>query len=465
MRNMLFIIGMLISSAVQAFEWPVAEPEDINLNAAHINAAISQIESGSVGNIRSLLIIKEGQLVTEKYFANSGEKRPVYSVTKSVGATLLGIAKYQGADINLETSIMTYLPQYENIPNIQQANLITLHDLLTQRHGYNWDEWSTDFGTPFNPITQILNTADWYRSTLQWPIAQLPDQNFTYSTGHSSIMSPILENRTGQDVYDFAINELFQPLDITDTHWELISGGGIQGQGISTFPHGTEPLGFGLWLKPYDMAKIGELYRLNGIWQGERLLSEEWINLSIEKYSDDTTDADVFTTPHSGYGYQWWVVRLTDTNQRPVDIYYANGYGRQYIMVFPEYQTVIVSTAEDFFYEGPGIGTVLTENLLLAFETGKQGIEITSDFNGSWYWPENSGQGINFEILDDGSKIAGFWYTYEQSGGQQRWFSFQGDVVDDSATFNIYATSGGGFVESGTPELTLWGQGSITIYD
>ncbi len=270
----------------QSFDWPTNTPENAGMNPQYIDAAIDQIESGQFGNTRSLIIIKDGQLITEKYFGNSGEKRPVYSVTKSVGSALLGIAQFNGAQIDLNDSIMEYLPQYSNIPNIQQANSIKLHNLLSQRHGYQWDEWSTSFGNPNNPMFRMIRTSDWYKFAVSAAITEAPDQNFTYSTGHSSLMSPILNNRTDRDVYEFAVTELFQPLGITDTHWELVDGGASQGQGITNFPFGLEPLGYGLWLKPIDMAKIGELYRLNGMWQNNRLISEDWINQSVQKYSD-----------------------------------------------------------------------------------------------------------------------------------------------------------------------------------
>ncbi len=456
---------MLFSLKAQSFTWPVNTAENVGMDPHYIEAAISQIESGAAGNIRSLIIIKEGQLITERYFNNNGEKRPVYSVTKSVGATLLGIAKHQGADINPSASIMDYLPQYNTIFNFNQANNITLHDLLTQRHGYNWDEWSLPFSSPSNPVYQMLQTFDWYKFALQWPITQAPDLNFTYSTGHSSLMSPILQNRTNRDVYEFATNELFQPLDISDTHWELINGGGSQGQGISQFPFGTEPLGYGLWMKPIDMAKIGELYRQGGVWQGQRLLSEDWISKSTQLYSDGNTDSDVFADEYAGYGYQWWSLRFVDDLGQQTDMYYANGYGRQYIFVIPELNAVIVSTADDYGSDGPGMGTVLRENLLLAFDHNEAStISLTDDLNGSWYWPENSGQGINIEILNQGANILGYWYTYEETGGNQRWFTFNGDINDDEAEFEIYSTSGGGFVESEPPEVSVWGTGKLIAY-
>lgn len=460
----LTIIGLWASS-LTAFTWPEATPAEVNMDESRINAAIEMIESGQYGAIRSLVVIKDGFLVVKRYFGNQGEKRPVYSVTKSVGSALLGIAQYQGADLDLNRSMMSYLPQYSNIPNFNLANAITLHDLLTQRHGYAWDEWSIPYGNRNNPISRMLETSDWYRYALQWPISGPPDTKFAYSTGHSSLMSPILQQLTGRDVYEFAIHELFNPLDIIDTHWELINGGGNQGQGIIQFPFGLEPLGFGLWMRPVDMAKIGELYRQGGQWQGQRLLSQDWIDQSVQKYSDGNTDGDIFNDEFSGYGYQWWSLRFVDDAAQSTDVYYADGYGRQYIMVLPELNATIVTTADDYDYSGPGIGTVMREQLLLAFDRGDTAVTITNDHNGSWHWPENPGQGIDFQVLNDNTTLIGFWYTYEPTGGAQRWFTFQGTVQDTAAQFTIYTTTGGQFVEGQAPELMEWGTGQLTIHD
>ena len=184
------------------------------------------------------------------------------------------------------------------------------------------------------------------------------------------------------------------------------------------------------------MAKIGELYRLDGNWQGHRILTEDWIAQSTQHYSNGVTDPDVFSDEFSGYGYQWWTTKIINTQGREFDMYYADGYGRQYIFVVPEFNAVIVSTADNYIYDGPGMGTVMRENLLSAFNPNDDDfIPISNNHNGSWYFPEHDGQGINFEIINQGNN------------------------------FVIYATSGGVFVNSQPIEVIEWGQGTLTVFD
>ena len=472
MRIILFLILSLQISVTAAFTWPQSTPEQEGMDSAGISQAIELISSGDFGDIRSLIIIKNGKLITEKYFSDNGQMAPVYSVTKSVGSALLGIAKYQGAELNLDTSMMDYMPQFANISDFANKDIIKLKDLLAQRHGLNWDEWTIPYEHPNNPVTLMLGTSDWYRTVLEWPVAHEPNQDYAYSTGASSLMSIILNNVTNQSPYLFARAHLFLPLDILtqNTHWELVGKAEVMGQGISVFPYGLEPLGFGLWLRPLDMAKIGELYRNGGMWEGVRLLSESWIEKSIFSYSNGVTDPDIFAASNTGYGYQWWTTVFTDKNNKTYDSYYASGYGRQFIFVIPEIDMILVSTAKDFDYTGQGIGFLLRNHILPAQNLGTQGhFLFDRNMNGSWYWPENSGQGINIEVLEDRNEVLAYWYTYENSEsmdtGRQRWFIMQGEIIDEKSKLTIRSTTGGSFVISDPPGLIEWGTGELFFSD
>lgn len=457
----LMTLLLLLPFGASAFEWPRSTPESQGLDSQVLSQMDQLIQSQQYGNIRSLLVIKNGVLVHETYFGNQGEKRPIYSVTKSVGNVLLGIAQHQGHTLDVNASAFQYMPQYNNVPFAQAKQAITVHDLLTQRHGLEWDEWTDPYNHPNNSVYKMLRTNDWYHYVMSRPLIESPDSNFTYSTGASSMMSIILQNISGESSYPFAIEHLFTPLGINDHHWELIDGGGQQGQGITTFPHDLAPLGFGIWLKPIDMAKIGQLYLNGGTWEGERLVAQEWIDQSIIPYSDLHSDPDVFTLPGSGYGYQWWTHDFNDDAGRIHHSYYADGYGRQYIFVFPDHDLIVTTTADDYFRDGQGMGTLLREVFLPSLTLADETVPITNDLNGSWFDPEQAGQGVNIEVLNQGQTLWGYWYTYQPGGGQQRWFTLQGNIEGDTATFSIYSTEGGVFLDPQAPQVTEWGTGQM----
>jgi CubicO group peptidase (beta-lactamase class C family) len=111
--------------------------------------------------------------------------------------------------------------------------------------------------------------------------------------------------------------------------------------GISDYSWNTEPTGVnwgysGLYLTPHDMAKIGYLFLNHGMWEGEQLVSEEWVKQATMKHVDANT-----LLP--GYGYQWWI--------SPNGYYSAIGYKGQFIHIVPEHALVMVTTSsseEDF---------------------------------------------------------------------------------------------------------------------
>ncbi len=460
----LFLMLLFCVPNACAFEWPQSTPEAEGVDSSGINQAIEMIRTGDYGDIRSLVIIKNGNLITQEYFNDQGGKAPVYSITKSIGSLLLGIAQHQGNPFELNDSMMDYMPLYQDINDLANKQNISLHDLLSQRHGLDWDELSVPYETSTNPLTIMLATSDWYRTVLEWLVSDQPDNKFAYSTGASSLMSVVLKTLTSQSPQEFINEHLFQPLDIdlTDTHWEIVSANGSQGSGISDFPQNLAPLGFGLWMKPIDLAKIGQLYLNKGVWQSTRLLSESWVDKSTFPYSNGVTDSDFFGSSNTGYGYQWWTTVFNDNNNRSFNSYYADGFGRQFIFVFPEIDMVVVSTARDFTYTGAGIGTLLRNQLLPAVVLDSEShLEINKNIDGAWYWPENSGQGFTFEYLPQQDAVLGFWYTYEKSNNTQRWFVMQGEVVDNKALLTITTTTGGTFVISQPPQMIEWGQAEL----
>ena len=117
---------------------------------------------------------------------------------------------------------------------------------------------------------------------------------------------------------DFAEQDLFKPLGISNVYWETDAAG---------IPIG----GWGLRLTPRDMAKLGYLYLRDGMWDGKQIVSAEWVERATRKLTG--TDSDL------GYGYQWWTYPT-------LEAYTALGRYGQTIFVIPQLDMVIVTTAE-----------------------------------------------------------------------------------------------------------------------
>ena len=117
---------------------------------------------------------------------------------------------------------------------------------------------------------------------------------------------------TGQYVDAYAQEHLFGPLGIQDYHWKRS-------------PRGFPDTEGGLYLEAEDLAKIGYLYLTDGIWDGQRILPEGWVEASTTRH------AEVPGPVGWGYGYQWWLLEIEG-----VEVWAGNGFGDQSLLVIPE---------------------------------------------------------------------------------------------------------------------------------
>ena len=121
---------------------------------------------------------------------------------------------------------------------------MTLEDLLTMRSGLNWSDTDQDF-------SNLFRSTDWVRHMLNLPMVAEPGTVFTYCSGCTNLLSAVLQEAVGKTARDFGQEALFQPLGISDLAWE-------------TDPSGKSIGGWGLFLVPRDMAKLGYLFLNRG---------------------------------------------------------------------------------------------------------------------------------------------------------------------------------------------------------
>ncbi len=151
---------------------------------------------------------------------------------------------------------------------------------------------------------------------LDLPLIEAPGQHFDYCNGATYLLSAIIQKSTGVRTYKFAMDNLFAPMGITDVKWKSNT------QGID--------VGFGgMWLKPHDAAKFGWLFLKKGKWQGNTIVSEDWVAKATIGHLEARFSAQ--------YGYQWWIA---DAGH-----YEAVGFAGQRIFVVPEHNMVVVFTS------------------------------------------------------------------------------------------------------------------------
>jgi len=311
--------GAIVSTYFPKDEWQNSTPEEQGLDSALILQMFQEIQDKNI-DIHSLLLVRNGYLVTEAYTDpyTRDTKHPVYSVTKSVTSMLTGIAMHEGYIENVDQKVLDFFPAIaqnvtdENVPNL------TLNHLLTMSAGYN---------TTTIPSAELLSQKDASFDTVEHvltynSILEEPGTTFFYDSGLPHLMLAIIQETTGISTLEYAQEKLFGPLGITGVTWE-------------TDPRGI-PLGnTGLMLSPRDMAKLGYLYLNRGQWNGEQIVPARWVDQSTAKHME--TKGLMNQAEDDGYGYFWWIDAYGG--------YSAHGFGGQYIFVVPKLNLVAVFTS------------------------------------------------------------------------------------------------------------------------
>lgn len=297
--------------------WSKSSPKEQGLDEEILIKADQRINDNYT-NIYSLLVVRHGYLVYEKYYHDMHENdvNPVYSVTKSVMSSLTGIALREKFIDNIDQKVCYYLPRYfKKVDNEKKKN-ITIKNVLTMTGGLE----SVD------PSWMSFYTSkDWLEYTIKMPIISNPGEKFEYNTGLTGFLSGIITKTSKMKTKDFADQYLFNQIGISVDKWEADKKGVNAG-------------GFGLSMKPVDMAKFGYLYLHNGLWDGKQIIPKEWVEASTQK--------QVSVSGNKNYGFLFWTDVVQDkAHNKQYNIYYAAGAGGQFITVIPDLDMVVVITA------------------------------------------------------------------------------------------------------------------------
>jgi len=317
-----------------------AQIHSINDEAANVSSYFKEMENAireeKYGEIHSVIIIKNSDLIYETYFDgwHRDSLQQLQSATKSIVSTLLGAAIQNDfiTDVDIPISKF-YTDTYENAPD-ERKQAITIEDLLTQRHGLEWKEFP--WNDPDNTWRIILQTeGDWFKMILETPMDTIPGTQFNYSNAAPVLTTGIIQKAAGMPIDRFAEKFLFQPLEIdTVRYWP--GNGGPQNNGLAL-----------IYMLPGDMAKIGQLYLQNGRWGNQQVIPEEYVEKATSPMVIGAGRNRFYSS--FDYGYFWWSNPLimnekAPESEQPLDVYMARGAGGQNIVVWPEKKAVVVIT-------------------------------------------------------------------------------------------------------------------------
>jgi CubicO group peptidase (beta-lactamase class C family) len=323
--------------------WQTTSLADAGLDERQLTVMMEILRQNPGHLVHGIVIAVDGALAFEEYF--SGRTHPTYgevpvqftrdrkhclsSVTKSVTATLLGIAIDRGFISSLDAKVLDFFPEYADL-NAGRKSDITLEHLVTMSAGLEWDEWTYPIGDSRNDITRWFNFGgDLLRFVLERPMVADPGAEFTYNGGLTNVLGEVIRRASGLRLDQFSDTYLFAPLGITDYTWYFVRPDLVYASGDIS-------------LRPRDVAKLGQLYLQDGMWNGQRILSSEWVQSS---------SAPAFTMGewmgHTGYSYGWW----PKSSAYGDAAFAASGWGDQAVVVMPEFDMVAVFTGGSYWTE------------------------------------------------------------------------------------------------------------------
>lgn len=310
---MLLRIPVAAAISVCASCTPVEDPE---LGA--IQSALNAFENDEHGDLCSVLVLHNGDLIAERYY-NGGDDRTlvdVRSAGKSVTSLLFGIAVDQGAIEGVDDPVAKYWPEAEGSP----VGAIRLVDLLTMRSGLDADGnnpssagYEDKMDAADDPISLVLKV----------PRAEEPGTRYRYNSLAAYVTGIVIARATGMGLEEYARENLFAPLEIERWDWQEDRAGYTKGQG-------------NLFLTAPGCARIGQMVLNGGVYNGSQIVSSEWIEESLKP----RVDVSERESNAIGYGF-FWFHQTYPVNGRSIDVYFASGNGGNKIYVIPALDMVV----------------------------------------------------------------------------------------------------------------------------
>lgn len=231
----------------------------------------------AAGPLRALgvVISQNGEKITSHLWEGIC-RRNIYSASKSFTSAAVGIAIKEGLltlDEKLTDAFTRDLPEKVD-ENLSKA---CVRDLLTMSLGQ-------EKGFLMGVDRPQMQEADWVRFALRQPFVNTPGEKFVYNNVGPYLAGVLVQRRAGCDLVHYLMPRLFEPLGIPLPSWETDHQGNTFGAG-------------GLMLTIDELHKFGLLYLQNGVWNGRRILTEEWVKASTSVQVDNG---------QFGYGYLFW---------------------------------------------------------------------------------------------------------------------------------------------------------------
>ncbi|MEM9172992.1 MAG: serine hydrolase [Pseudomonadota bacterium] len=314
--------------------WETAEPmsagldEDVLLQLVNELAAFEP-EKLQQPYVHAILVAHKGTLVLDEYFHgfHADATHDSRSAGKSLTSALLGMALFEQSLESIDQPVYPLfggVDQYKNESDAKEG--LSLRHLVTMTSGLDCDDG--DYDSPGNEDVMQSQSAepDWYRYALNLALVRQPGSVGIYCTAGINLIGGAIEAATGEPLIHFFKTRFADPLGIA--HYE-----------VNLMPTLSTYMGGGIRLRPRDFLKLGQLYLNGGVWNGERLLSEAYVQDSMRAHSSINEQDD--------YGFAWWR-KTYSIDGVDIDTFYASGNGGQLLFIVPTHDLVVLIQAGNY---------------------------------------------------------------------------------------------------------------------
>ncbi|MDY4489792.1 MAG: serine hydrolase [Candidatus Faecousia sp.] len=288
-----------------------ASPEAVGIRSEDIQSYLDALESSQT-EMHGLMIMRHGKLCAQGWWAPFGPnvRHGLQSHTKTYAATAVGIAYTEGL-LRLDERLIDIFPEEAPENPSENLKLLTVRDVLCMGCGMD---------------TMPMNGPDWIREFLHTPVNHKPGTTYMYNSTGSTMLGAIVRKKTGLGLHDYLTPRLFRKIGIDPENLRWLR-----------MADGMEVGGGGLFATTEDNFRLMKLYADGGVWEGERILAEDYVKLATTNQNDSASEAA--NNPEAkdnflGYGFQIWMCT-------PKGAYRADGAMGQFTIVLPEQDMII----------------------------------------------------------------------------------------------------------------------------
>ncbi len=315
-------------------EFERVAPEAVGIPSAAVEWLLDRLEGGGFTEPHGLMLMRHGKVFAEGWWAPyaPGIRHGLQSHTKTYAATAVGIAYTEGL-LWLDERVIDIFPETAPAQPSENLRKLTVRDVLCMSCGMD---------------TMPRPTKDWIRDFLAIPVNHVPGTTYMYNSMGSTLLGAMVRQKTGLGLHDYLKPRLFDKIgiDADNLRWMCL-------------PDGMEVGGGGLYATTEDNLRLMKLYADGGVWEGERILAEDYVRLATSLQNESATEAKgnpVAYDNHVGYGFQIWMCR-------PRGVYRADGAMGQFTIVVPERDMILAITE----YANGGTGSEMPQRVLDTF--------------------------------------------------------------------------------------------------